>query len=54
MKGFRDLEGTVLVQSSASPPVLFSHDIGVSVPFPLTILVGNILAGAGAAMSPKK
>ena len=53
MKGFRDLEGTVLVQSSAFPPVLRFHDSRVFAPLPLTILVENILAGVrGAAMSP--
>ena len=55
MKGFRDLEGTVLVQSSAFPPVLCFHDRRDSPQFPLTILVKNILAGVrGAAMSPPK
>lgn len=53
MKGLRDLEGTVLVQSSASPPVLRFHDSRISLSLPFTILVGNILAGLGAAMSPQ-
>lgn len=49
------LKGTVLVQSSAFPPVLCFHDSRDSPQFPLTILVENILAGVrGAAMSPPK
>ena len=38
MKGFRDLEGTVLVQSLASPPVLRFHDSRISSVLPFTIL----------------